>query len=709
MNYLNKLQHLPTLLTLALSLAASPAIAQVGVRLGDAPGAAASDKRLEQYFEDVVQGLARVDAAALPAAEWKELQSKRRGELLEMLGLSPLPPRTDLQAEVTGVVEQDELVVEKVHFQSKPGLYVTGNLYRPKDQSKPLPAVLYVCGHGNVRIDGVSYGSKAHYQHHGAWFARNGYVCLTIDTLQLGEIEGIHHGTYRYDRWWWVNRGYSPAGVEAWNCVRALDYLQSRKEVDGGRLGVTGRSGGGAYSWWIAAIDERIQAAVPVAGITDLENHVTDGCVEGHCDCMYFVNTYQWDYPVMASLVAPRPLLISNTDADRIFPLDGVVRTHREVRDAYQLLDAQEKLALQITAGPHKDTQELRVHAFRWFNHFLRDDDALLRMPAEKLFDPKDLKVFQQLPSDELNTTIDESFVPAAEAGVPPENPAAWKQLAQRVRATLLEKSFRGWPAGAVAPKTRTSVPVRNEGLQWERLTISPQPHVELEAWIVRAAGERRPDNITLRIVDSDQWSEVRGALSQLFPQLAADDMPAVDLELAASLRTLAQSRDAVVYFSPRGMGKDAWTGNAKKQNQIRRRFYLVGQTLDGMRVWDVQSVMAALPKHLQAPTSALRVEANGLLAGIALHAGLFQPCGQMDLYDPPTEYREGPTLLNVSRFVTLAETMAAVAQGVPVRVHHDDLTTAETSWSLPLAAAAAMPEKLQDRFQLRQPAADQR
>ena len=114
-------------------------------------------------------------------------------------------------------------------------------------------------------------------QHHGIWFARNGYACLVIDTLQMGEIEGIHHGTYRYDRWWWHARGYTSAGVEAWNCIRALDYLQSREEVDGERLGVTGRSGGGAYSWWIAAIDERIKAAVPVAGIASLRNHVVDG------------------------------------------------------------------------------------------------------------------------------------------------------------------------------------------------------------------------------------------------------------------------------------------------------------------------------------------------------------------------------------------------------------------------------------------------
>ncbi len=213
--------------------------------------------------------------------DWKAKRDEYRRQLLEMLGLDPLPERTDLKATVTGTTEHEEFVVERVHFQSRPGLYVTGDLYRPKKVTKRLPAILYVCGHGGVKKDGVSYGNKVHYQHHGAWFARNGYVCLTIDTLQLGEIEGIHHGTYSKNMWWWLNRGYTPAGVEAWNCVRALDYLQSREDVDPKRFGVTGRSGGGAYSWWIAAIDERIKCAVPVAGITDLRNHVVQAARRG--------------------------------------------------------------------------------------------------------------------------------------------------------------------------------------------------------------------------------------------------------------------------------------------------------------------------------------------------------------------------------------------------------------------------------------------
>src|SRR4030095_356548 len=113
----------------------------------------------------------------------------------EMLGLDPLPPRDELRATVTGTLEDEAFRVEKLHFQSLPGLYVTANLYLPKQASAPVPAILYVCGHSVVKTTGVSYGNKTAYQHHAVWFARHGYACLVLDTLQLGEIEGVHHGT----------------------------------------------------------------------------------------------------------------------------------------------------------------------------------------------------------------------------------------------------------------------------------------------------------------------------------------------------------------------------------------------------------------------------------------------------------------------------------------------------------------------------------
>ena len=167
------------------------------------------------------------------------------------------------------------------------------------------------------------------YQSHGIWFARHGYVCLVVDTLQLGEIAATHHGTYNLGRWWWHSRGYTPAGVEAWNGVRGIDYLVSRPDVDPERIAVTGISGGGAATFWVAAADERVKVAVPVSGMADLESYVPNRVINGHCDCMFLYNTFQWPWTRIAGLVAPRPMLFANSDNDPIFP-DGRQRADHQ-------------------------------------------------------------------------------------------------------------------------------------------------------------------------------------------------------------------------------------------------------------------------------------------------------------------------------------------------------------------------------------------
>ncbi|MFM7975489.1 MAG: CocE/NonD family hydrolase, partial [Pirellula sp.] len=319
---------------------------------------------------------------------------------VEMLGLPDLESRSSqLFAQTTGSLEFENVVVEKLHFQSSPGLYVTANLYRPKQIDKPLPAVLYVCGHGQVKENGVSLGNKTHYQHHPAWFALQGYISMAIDTIQLGEIEGIHHGLYRMNRWDWPSRGYTPAGVEAWNAIRAVDYLVSRPDVDATKIGITGRSGGGAYSWYAAALDQRIQAAAPVAGITDLRDHVNDQVIRGHCDCMFFNNRYGWDYSTLAALIHPRALLIENTDEDPIFPLEGVFRIHKQVRAVYGL-ESKSNLGIHWTTGGHEDTQELQLGCFVWFDRHLLGSKRKIERAAVPLWAKSDLKVFDRLPAD---------------------------------------------------------------------------------------------------------------------------------------------------------------------------------------------------------------------------------------------------------------------------------------------------------------------
>ena len=218
--------------------------------------------------------------------------------------------------------------------------------------------------------------------------------------------------------------------------------------------------------------------------MTDLQNHVVDGCVAGHCDCMYIVNTYRWDYAKIAALIAPRPLLLANTDKDRIFPLDGVQRLHRSLASIYELYGASDKLGLLITEGPHKDTQDLQVPAFRWFNRFLKGEEPLIRIAAEKLLAPKELKVFATLPGDQRTTRIHETFVPMASPAVPADH-REWQRKRAAWMQALREKSFAGWP---VTPEPLAATQVSQHTQRGIRITTwnyTSQGAVRAGRWLM--------------------------------------------------------------------------------------------------------------------------------------------------------------------------------------------------------------------------------
>jgi dienelactone hydrolase len=560
------------------------------------PGESDADRGLRSLVERKVTAIEAqsLDKTVHSRADWESARGRLRTELKEMLGLHPEPSRTDLHPTITGTVEGDGYVVENLHFQPMPRLYLAANLYRPKVVEGKLPAILYVCGHSNVQEGGVSLGNKTAYHHHGVWFARHGYVCLVIDTVQWGELVGHHHGTYRLGRWWWASRGFTPAGVEAWNGIRALDYLESRPEVDRERLGMTGRSGGGAYTWWVAAVDERVKAAAPTAGIASLRNHVIDGCIEGHCDCMFMHNMFQWDFDRVAALVAPRPLLILNTDKDDIFPLDGVYSVYRSTRRIYSLLGAEDKIGLQIAEGPHEDMQPLNVGAFAWFDRFLKGGQRMdtIDEAAKRSIPPSKLRVFSELPKDERTTRIDEDFVPAAR----PRRTLRPRPLNGRLSAT------RGWPPCVTASSVRDPV-------------MPKAPTRQLSA--CRRLGTR-------------QAPETPSVLTAATP---------------------------------------AWSGDERKQTQLRRRLLLLGSSLEREQV----AVMRRLIRdHRSAhPDQPLQLQARGDLAALALYAALLEPgVARLELSDLPESHAAGAFLPSVLRFFDLPQTLALTAENHRVVVH---------------------------------------
>ncbi|MFN0088022.1 MAG: alpha/beta hydrolase family protein [Blastocatellia bacterium] len=516
----------------------------------------------------------RVAARALgdirTLADWQARRETYRLQLLEMLGLSPLPPRTDLRATLTGTIETEKFIVEKIHFESMPGLYVTANLYLPKTLKGPAPTILYLCGHSQTKKDGIAYGTKAAYQHHPAWLAEHGYVAMILDTLEMGEIEGEHHGTHSRGMWWWPTRGYTPAGVETWNAMRALDYLATRPEVDMQHVGLTGRSGGGAYTWYLAAVDDRPSVLIPVAGITDMETHVVDGCVDRHCDCMFMLNTYGWDFARLAAMAAPRPLLLANSDKDEIFPLDGVQRVHRELKRIYKLHGAEDRLGLLITEGPHSDTQDLQVPSFRWLNRWLKKETGPLAEPALKRFGPEQLKVFAALPGDERNTRIHETFVPAAPAAAAPSTREEWRGQAARWAALLREKVFNNWPAAEPRPAASVLSEEARGGARARLIEFQPDDAYRLRLALLMPE-KQKISGLSVLVLDEEgwrQWAAVGGEyFPGLFPGENGSGAPPAEL-----LKPLRQGT-AIALVLPRGVGPTAW--RKEKETTVRRRFLL--------------------------------------------------------------------------------------------------------------------------------------
>ena len=180
----------------------------------------------------------------------------------------PLPPKTPLNPRITGRVERDTYTIENVIFDSRPEFPVTGNLYLPKRDRRPLPAVVGVCGHSENGKAGGTYQSFAQ------GLARLGYIVLIIDPAGQGErfqcvdanLRRTKGGSTREHNY--VGNQQLLVGEffgtwQAWDGIRALDYLLTRPEVDAHQVFVTGNSGGGTITTWMCALEPRFAGAAP--------------------------------------------------------------------------------------------------------------------------------------------------------------------------------------------------------------------------------------------------------------------------------------------------------------------------------------------------------------------------------------------------------------------------------------------------------------
>lgn len=656
-----------SLIQLMCALSTLPAIAQP---LGQPDRGQPGDEMIQAYLAQETAKLAtKFNDDLKSRAAWEAKRPQYLEEYFYMLGLSPRPEKTPLEAKVTGALKGDGYVVDKVHYQSRPKLYVTGNLYRPAKvkEGEKLPAIFYVCGHSGRGRN----GNKVAYQSHGIWFARHGYVCLVVDTLQLGEIAATHHGTYNLERWWWHSRGYTPAGVEAWNGVRGIDYLVGRPDVDPARIAVTGISGGGAATFWVAAADERVKVAVPVSGMADLESYVPNRVINGHCDCMFLYNTFQWPWTRIAGLVAPRPMLFINSDQDGIFPMDANDRISNRLERLYSLYGAGDNVDAVVSVGGHAYRQDIRQAAYRFINTHLKGDarpvtDSEVDIvseggnPGPYPIPPEKLRVFPtdaDLPADQLNTKIDEHFVPIAK--VAPPGAGKFEEWKKPLLAELRRVSFGYFPekipAALEAPNNDD--PFGNQMLHGEgKVTFRLGFKTRIP---------KESESLLLVVLNADE----AGTKPDWIAKVVMD-------------------RQVTIHCEPRGLGKTQWT-RKNGPNYVERSHALLGRTVDAGRVYDIIAATHFL--RAQFPKLPIHVAGKGPAGLIAAYAAVLTPeISGVTLVSPPASHMDptAPQFLNVLRVCDVPESLGLLAPR-PLRILESEADRFTATQAAYKAAAA--------------------
>ncbi|MFW6600514.1 alpha/beta hydrolase family protein [Propionibacteriaceae bacterium Y2011] len=485
-------------------------------------------------------------------ADVTQWQVERRAELLDTWGLTHrLAERDEAPSStVTGTLDRGDHTIDKLWFEASPGLVVTANLYRPSDHAdQPRPGVIYLCGHHPEQ--------KSHYQAHARHFARHGYVCLIIDTLRNPELPGHHHGLYSMEAFNWVSRGYSSAAAEAWMGMRAYDLLSNLAEVDGDRIGITGHSGGGAISWWLAALEPRIAAVVTSSGTGGERSHLVHHTLDSHCDCYFPVNPDARPLAETYALVAPRPTLVLGPLRDSVYEEGSVRDTVDRLADWYRG-EAGQPWPLEVFQfeAAHMYTPASRRRAFAWFDEHLQGRPATNPDDIDDIDDDDlphpELYVFADgsaRPDHRNDTTAD--WLTRGPARTTPNDLAV---LADRIRqrcfgfadlsAPLEAQVTRHYLRGTVAHRTFDFVTERD--------------------WRIGGQFRREPDHdhsagvVTLLSRDDDRpWP-------YLFTEEDADD----------------------VVLAVRGTGDTAW--HPRQDWHLRRGAALLGRPLGAMRTFDV-------------------------------------------------------------------------------------------------------------------------
>ncbi len=307
-------------------------------------------------------------------SDWEQRRHDVRQTIAATIG--PFPEKTPLNPRVMRTIEKEHYTVEHIIYESQPGFNVTSSLFLPHEIQQPAPAILYVSGH---TVDG--YRSPT-YQHKILNLVKKGFIVFAFDPVGQGErleyydpqtgqsVVGRATLEHSYSSVQAYITGSSLAMHMTWDGIRAIDYLVTREEVDPERIGVTGRSGGGTQTAYIAAIDDRVLAAAPESWITnytrvlqtigpqDAEQNLYQGILRGIDKADYLIAR------------APKPTLIITTTED-FFSIQGAREAFKEVSEIYRVMGHSDQIDMVEDGGPHASTKKNREAMYAFFQKHL--------------------------------------------------------------------------------------------------------------------------------------------------------------------------------------------------------------------------------------------------------------------------------------------------------------------------------------------------
>jgi hypothetical protein len=311
-------------------------------------------------------------------ADWQQRQKQIRETLTDIVG--PFPDKTPLNARIVRTIDKKSYRIEHIIYESQPRFYVTSSLFIPAGirKNRKTPAVIYCSGHS-----AEGYRSAV-YQHVILNFVKKGFIVFAFDPVGQGErleyydpetgksIVGGPTREHSYPGAQAFITGNSQALYMIWDGVRAVDYLMTRKEVDPDRIGITGRSGGGTQSAYIAAIDDRICAAAPENYLTNYTRLLQTIGPQDAEQNMFNLIFHGLDHPDFLIVRAPKPALMITTTRD-MFSIQGAIETEKEVARIYKAYDKEENFSRVEDDAAHASTKNNREAMYAFFQKHLNN------------------------------------------------------------------------------------------------------------------------------------------------------------------------------------------------------------------------------------------------------------------------------------------------------------------------------------------------